>query len=140
MNNDNQHPVCRYCGSEDISSDASVRWNSDKKDWEVSGVFDGGYCDNCEQEMKFFNWIDTKPEKGRAIPKHHIEWWETLKRAFAHDAVALMTCGSKEGTRSVICMVNREPGAITFVPVGELCEADPSTYYTPPFSEDEDDL
>ncbi len=139
MSNDKQHPVCRYCGSDDISSDAVAYWNTDKNAWDISGVFDGGYCNACEQEMKFFNWIDIKPEKGRAIPKHHIEWWKVLKQAFADDNVALMTCGSKEGTRSVICMVNKEPDGFTFVPVGELCEADnPFTHYTPPFLENED--
>lgn len=50
-------PVCPYCGSEEVSSDAAVRWDKNANDWVVSAVYDGGYCDECENTTKFFNWI-----------------------------------------------------------------------------------
>lgn len=54
-----QHPTCRYCGSASVSADAAVRWNNQDADWEISSVFDGGHCDHCEEDMKFFTWKDT---------------------------------------------------------------------------------
>lgn len=136
----NQRPVCRYCQSENISTDATARWNNDKKDWELSGILDGGSCDDCQEEMKFFDWVNIKPQPGRAIPEHHVKNFEVLKQAILDGNAALMTCGSKEGTRTVICMVNRHlNGDCTFVPVGEMCEGEnPFQHYVPPFPEKED--
>lgn len=75
----------------------------------------------------------TEEEARRPIPEHHREQWEIIKAAFEANSVALMTCNSKHGVRTVICMVNRENnGDYTFVPVGELCEENPFEHYMPP--------
>jgi hypothetical protein len=56
MNNEKQTPVCPECGSEDISTDAAVRWDNDKQDWIVSSVFGSGSCGHCETEFKDPDW------------------------------------------------------------------------------------
>lgn len=40
--------VCRRCGSDDVSADATVRWNVDLQDWEISDVCGGEYCGACD--------------------------------------------------------------------------------------------
>ena len=34
-----EHPVCRYCGSTNISADAAVRYDINKNDWVLSAGF-----------------------------------------------------------------------------------------------------
>lgn len=38
---------CPCCGSSDIGSDASARWNAIKQEWELAGVHDNKYCNAC---------------------------------------------------------------------------------------------
>lgn len=42
--------VCSNCGSENCGKDASVRWNVDTQAYEVSGIFDDGWCEDCSCE------------------------------------------------------------------------------------------
>lgn len=51
-------PVCRYCGSDDVSCGTQSTWNEETQQWETSSVFDDGYCNGCEQEQKYFDWKD----------------------------------------------------------------------------------
>lgn len=44
--------VCPYCGSEDVSADATVRWDINNQSWGLSGIHDGGHCDGCDTELK----------------------------------------------------------------------------------------
>ena len=76
----------------------------------------------------------------RPIPEHHQQWFETLTKAFKKGDVALMTCGSPSGVRTVICMVNHhQDGSAEFIPVGEMCEvSNPFEHYIPPFKDEED--
>ncbi|MDF0490402.1 hypothetical protein PX554_19930 [Sphingomonas sp. H39-1-10] len=43
-------PVCRICGSEDVSRNATVRWDQDLQDWTLTGMFDNATCDDCGAE------------------------------------------------------------------------------------------
>lgn len=43
--------VCNACGSEDVSSDAVVRWDSTKQKWEVTDVQDYTWCHKCDDEI-----------------------------------------------------------------------------------------
>lgn len=112
--------------------------------WIQASLVGAGFAslDFMKTHNKFFSNEQKALEKDdrRPIPEHHSANFETLKRAFADDSVALMTCGSKLGTRTVICMVNRNTdGSMTFIPVGEMCEAEnPFQHYTPPFPGEED--
>lgn len=85
----------------------------------------------------------SNPDLGikRPVPEHHQQWFETLTRAFKEGNVALMTCGSPNGVRTVICMVNHQhDDGAEFIPVGEMCEADnPFEHYIPPSKDEEDD-
>ena len=62
-------PVCRTCGSPRVLRDAWAEWNSVTGMWELSQVFDDGYCQQCEEPTKFFQWrktdIDPKAEIRR---------------------------------------------------------------------------
>jgi hypothetical protein len=42
--------VCKYCGSENVSVDATARWNVDTQAWELAGLFDNSDCDDCGGE------------------------------------------------------------------------------------------
>jgi uncharacterized protein with PIN domain len=44
--------VCPYCGSDQVSKDATVRWSVEHQQWEISGIFDNGHCDGCDTELK----------------------------------------------------------------------------------------
>jgi hypothetical protein len=50
--------VCPYCGGDDVGRDATVRWNIEKQDWELSGIFDDGFCDDCSTDVKSFNEVE----------------------------------------------------------------------------------
>lgn len=38
---------CGECGSREVARDANARWSDDLQDWELTGVYDQGYCDDC---------------------------------------------------------------------------------------------
>ncbi len=49
----NLRPVtvrCKQCGSEEVIRDASAVWSDSDQTWELAGVNDQGYCDNCGSE------------------------------------------------------------------------------------------
>ena len=143
MSTKKEYPVCDRCGSPNVSADAAARWDHEKQDWAVTNVFDKGHsCDDCGDECKI-EWKEGDPpdlDIKRPVPEHHQQWFETLTRAFKEGNVALMTCGSPNGVRTVICMVNRQhDGGAEFLPVGEMCEANnPFEHYIPPFKDEED--
>lgn len=74
----------------------------------------------------------------RKLPKHHIQWWEVLQQAIKNDDAAIMSCGSPDGDRTVICIVQRDGDNISFTPVAQMTECDnPFDCYTPPKMSDE---
>lgn len=44
---------CLNCGSDQLSCDATARWDVDTQDWELSGVFDSKTCDDCGYEKDY---------------------------------------------------------------------------------------
>ncbi|WP_144259483.1 hypothetical protein [Methylocystis sp. ATCC 49242] len=42
--------VCPNCGSDNVGHDATVRWSVDTQAYEVSGIFDNAWCDDCGWE------------------------------------------------------------------------------------------
>ena len=40
--------VCSICGSENVRRDAWAIWNVETQSWELSTVFDAGFCDDCD--------------------------------------------------------------------------------------------
>ena len=48
-------PVCRYCGSDNVSKDAMADFDSDTHQWVVRYVYDHGYCHDCENEQDYFD-------------------------------------------------------------------------------------
>ena len=40
--------VCSTCGSENVRPDAWAVWNIETQSWELSTVFDAGFCDDCD--------------------------------------------------------------------------------------------
>ena len=56
-------PVCAYCGSTEVSVDASVYWDIDTQTWEVSDIYDKGhYCNDCGGETRL-DWRQANPEE-----------------------------------------------------------------------------
>ena len=51
-----EQPRCRYCGSPNVSLDATAVWNADNQDWELSQTYDNGFCHDCDSECKHFDW------------------------------------------------------------------------------------
>lgn len=39
--------ICPDCGSDNVGHDATVRWNIDTQEYEVAGIFDNAWCDDC---------------------------------------------------------------------------------------------
>lgn len=38
---------CPECGSKDVESDASAKWNDETQAWEFCGVYDIVTCESC---------------------------------------------------------------------------------------------
>jgi hypothetical protein len=43
-------PVCKECGSNDLTRDACARWDDELQDWIASGVYDCTNCGSCGAE------------------------------------------------------------------------------------------
>jgi len=41
---------CKYCGGENVSIDATARWNVDAQAWELAELFNNSDCDDCGGE------------------------------------------------------------------------------------------
>lgn len=55
------YPTCPYCGSDNVGADGTAFYNPDTQDWELNGVYDGGYCHDCENTIKIFTWKELTP-------------------------------------------------------------------------------
>ena len=78
-------------------------------------------------------------EPGK-LPKHHIQWFEQLKKACAVGHLALMSCldAKTMEPRSVLTLVGHDNGQFVMTPVGHLCPEDnPYEAYLPPSNEQE---
>ena len=42
--------VCSHCRSESVTRDANASWNPDTQDWELEGIMDAAYCNDCGGE------------------------------------------------------------------------------------------
>ena len=51
--------VCATCGSRDVLRDAYAAWSDEAQDWELSTVFDQGYCETCGGEARLEEKIIT---------------------------------------------------------------------------------
>ena len=49
--------VCRHCGSENVSVDATARWNADTQAWELAGLFDNSDCEDCGRKTDIIDEI-----------------------------------------------------------------------------------
>ncbi len=61
-------PVCRYCGSDDVTSDGPAYWSMEEQKWELADTYDSGHCNACDQEAKWFDWVEIKPEPTKEKP------------------------------------------------------------------------
>ena len=52
--------VCEVCGAIEVTRDATARWSETDQRWELAGVQDQGYCDECGCETS----IQEVPLKG----------------------------------------------------------------------------
>jgi predicted Zn-ribbon and HTH transcriptional regulator len=53
-------PTCPKCGSEEIATDATARWNTTEQKWEISGLLDPCSCDDCGAEFDDAVWKEVK--------------------------------------------------------------------------------
>lgn len=42
--------VCGHCGSENVGRDAYVSWNEKTQEWELGGIYDSGFCNDCGRD------------------------------------------------------------------------------------------
>lgn len=56
-----EKPVCRFCGSDDITIDAVAAWDPEKGDWVLESVLDGIYCIDCGETAKYAEWVPNTP-------------------------------------------------------------------------------
>jgi len=42
--------VCTVCGSDEVTADASARWDEDGDCWVLVGVHDSRWCDVCDSQ------------------------------------------------------------------------------------------
>lgn len=58
-----EKPVCNDCGSDQLTLDASVVWNHEKGDWDVTNVFDkDGHCDGCNDSDARWGYVEIEPQ------------------------------------------------------------------------------
>jgi hypothetical protein len=50
--------LCPCCHSDNIIRDAAARWNTEKDDWELSFLYDGMTCDDCNASFSVANEIE----------------------------------------------------------------------------------
>lgn len=44
------HYVCKQCGSDNLTKDATARWDHATEAWVLSDVFDDTFCNECDVE------------------------------------------------------------------------------------------
>ena len=52
-------PTCTNCGSTNVRVDAFAEWDADQQKWVLSDTYDNGFCNDCESDLKYFNWKPT---------------------------------------------------------------------------------
>ncbi len=54
--------ICKYCGGDNISMDASVSWDRDKQDWEINDFRDDDWCGTCDAEVRTTELYSTEEQ------------------------------------------------------------------------------
>ncbi len=62
-------PVCRTCGGVDVLLDAWAIWSVENQVWELGATFDNGFCNTCNGETRFFEWISIEEHRRLSIQK-----------------------------------------------------------------------
>ena len=62
--------VCSHCRSESVTRDANASWNPDTQDWELEGVMDAAYCNDCGGECS----LEEVPYRPRRVRGSSYEW------------------------------------------------------------------
>jgi hypothetical protein len=74
---------CAACGGQDVSRDATATWNKETQKWELAGVQDQGYCEDCGGEAT----ISEAPING---VQKHFEPEADKTRTFYDESIADM--------------------------------------------------
>ena len=59
-----EYPVCRYCGSKDLISDATAYWDHNLREWVLNDVMGSNYCNTCDTEGKYCNWEEYEEDNA----------------------------------------------------------------------------
>lgn len=60
------HPICPYCGSDNVVADAWAIWNRPTSRWNLHSTYDRGYCLDCEREIRHVGRHTTSDDDGAA--------------------------------------------------------------------------
>lgn len=60
--------ACPDCGSENVSKDATVRWDVDNQDWSISGIKSVGFCSDCKTELSRVAQIEVPLDQAVMAP------------------------------------------------------------------------
>lgn len=80
-------PICKWCGSDSIWTDASASWNVETQSWELDDVLDWTGCSNCS-EAYYFEVKDTSDIYPAGTQK------AVLVQGFANGSVGDRICTS----------------------------------------------
>jgi hypothetical protein len=50
-------PICGHCGSKQVLTDAWAVWSVERQDWEVKATFDNAWCEECNGEQRYLEWL-----------------------------------------------------------------------------------
>ena len=50
--------VCETCGSENIVRDAPVRWDVAAQRWQMTDVYDGAHCEDCQADCEIADKVN----------------------------------------------------------------------------------
>jgi hypothetical protein len=59
--------VCSYCGTDNVTSDATAEWDFEKQDWVLNDVNDYSYCGECGDEAALDDIYPEDEEKKAPI-------------------------------------------------------------------------
>lgn len=82
-------PVCERCGSNDVVRDAWAAWNPETGLWDLSQVFDDGYCRACEETAQGFAWRKRAVSRTETIRKLN----DALRTGQGGDGIIVITPG-----------------------------------------------
>lgn len=102
----NEYKICKYCGSDDIVVDSTVRWDVEKQDWEWEELLDRRYCGSCRDDDCDIIGITIDPGKPQTTVAVMVESIDDDRYHTMHEFAINTTGGDKY---YIYCESQRNP-------------------------------